>query len=306
MANRRLIHTTFGYAQVERRSPIRWHAPSSVPAMVLWKKRCGSASETGQVARSRLDAAGGNVGNLDDQWLVTPVTQAGPVQPSGGLSLPMLPGALPDLPVTGWRRLVPAALLTARANLDRRGLTVLTILGLVALLGIGVVVGIAVWRTDTADERPVAVPASSSRAAGEVVVAVTGRVHRPGLVRLPTGSRISDAVQAAGGVLEGTRLGTLNMARKLSDGELVVVGEAAAMPSPGGAVPTAGTTGTLVDLNAATAAQLDELPGVGPVLAQRIVDFRTSHGRFASVNDLRRVDGIGEARFVRLKSLVTA
>ena len=139
--------------------------------------------------------------------------------------------------------------------------------------------------------------------AGQVLVAVAGRVRRPGVVRLPAGSRVDDALRAAGGPLDPADVGLLNLARKLVDGEQVLVGvdpPPGAAPAPGGGpVP-----GALLDLNAATAGDLDALPGIGPVLAQRIVDWRTSHGPFASVDQLREVTGIGEAKFEDLRSKV--
>ena len=132
----------------------------------------------------------------------------------------------------------------------------------------------------------------------EVVVAVAGKVVRPGLVRLPAGSRVDDAVRAAGGVAAGADPGLLNLARKLVDGEQVLVG---VDPPPGGAPAAAGDGPVAadgpVDLNAATVADLDALPGIGPVLAQRIVDWRTEHGRFESVDQLREVTGIGESKY---------
>ena len=141
---------------------------------------------------------------------------------------------------------------------------------------------------------------------GEVVVAVAGKVRSPGLVRLPAGSRVDDAVRAAGGPVEGGELGLLNLARLLVDGEQVLVG----VDPPAGAevAPRAGgpaAAGGLIDLNAATAADLDALPGIGPVLAQRIVDWRTENGRFASVDQLREVTGIGEAKYRDLEDKVT-
>ena len=140
----------------------------------------------------------------------------------------------------------------------------------------------------------------------EVVVAVAGKVRRPGLVRLPTGSRGDDAVRAAGGPVPGADLGVLNLARRLVDGEQVLVGVG---PAPG-AAPAAGSGvaaggGALLDLNGAGAADLDALPGIGPVLAQRIVDWRTENGRFASVDQLREVTGIGEAKYEDLREKVT-
>jgi competence protein ComEA len=111
---------------------------------------------------------------------------------------------------------------------------------------------------------------------------------------------VADAVRAAGGILPGSDLGALNLARKVTDGELVMVGSAAA------AEPATGSpAGTLVNLNTATAADLDALPGVGPVLAQRIVDFRREHGSFASVDQLREVTGIGDAKLEQLRDRVT-
>ncbi|MEV0003192.1 helix-hairpin-helix domain-containing protein [Micromonospora sp. NPDC050980] len=153
-----------------------------------------------------------------------------------------------------------------------------------------------------------AAPAASS---GQVVVvAVAGKVRRPGLVRLPAGARLADAVAAAGGALPGVDVALLNPARKLTDGELILVGvtappgQAAPGPATGGGVPGGPAVGP-VNLNTATLAQLDTLPGVGPVLAQRILDHREQHGGFRSVSELRQVEGIGDARYEQLKELVT-
>ncbi|MDQ1722472.1 MAG: competence protein ComEA [Pseudonocardiales bacterium] len=159
-------------------------------------------------------------------------------------------------------------------------------------------------------------PSGSAAPAGGstlLVVDVAGKVRRPGVYRLPAGSRVDDAVRAAGGLLSGVDPVTVNLARKLVDGEQVLVGLAAASAGgpggsaapggPGATTPT-GTAGPL-DLNSATLAQLDGLPGVGPVLAQRILDWRTAHGRFDSVDQLRGVSGIGDSKYADLKSLVT-
>jgi len=168
--------------------------------------------------------------------------------------------------------------------------------------------GFAVWRS-----RPVAEPApalaaavgtsAAQVAAAELVVSVGGQVVRPGLVRLPAGARVADAVEAAGGAVPGTDLTGFNLARKLTDGEHVVVGPSA--PSGQAGDPATGSGGR-VDLNTATMAELDALPGVGPVTARRILDWRSAHGRFTSVDQLREVDGIGESRFAQLRDLVTA
>jgi len=134
---------------------------------------------------------------------------------------------------------------------------------------------------------------------GLVVVQVVGQVRRPGLVTVPLGSRVADAIAAAGGIARGGSSGGLNLARVLVDGEQVVVSPDA-VPSPVPATTGAGAT-AVVDLNAATLGDLDTLPGVGPVMAGRILDWRTAHGRFTSVDQLREVSGIGARTFERLK-----
>lgn len=142
---------------------------------------------------------------------------------------------------------------------------------------------------------------------GRVVVDVGGKVRRPGVLRLPAGSRVADALAAAGGPKEGTDLTGLNRARVLVDGEQVLVGVApsaapATATGTGGPAPPA-RTGP-ISLNAATAEELDTLPGVGPVLARHIVEYRGRGGGFRSVDELREVDGIGERRFADLRPLV--
>ena len=150
-------------------------------------------------------------------------------------------------------------------------------------------------------------PPTAARARrGRIVVDVSGKVRRPGVLRLPAGSRVADALRAAGGVKAGTDLTGLNRARVLMDGEQVVVGGPAPPGPPG--PPGSGQGGAQaagpVSLNTATVEQLDTLPGVGPVLAQHIVDYRTQHGGFRSVDELREVNGIGDRRFADLQTLV--
>jgi len=147
----------------------------------------------------------------------------------------------------------------------------------------------------------VAASTGPSAAPSTVVVAVNGRVQKPGLVRLPSGSRVADAIEAAGGVLPNTDLTALNLARKVVDGELIVVGA----PAPAAAAAGGQAAGGQVNLNTATLSELQTLPGIGAVLAQRILDYRTAHGQFQSVNELRQVDGIGDATFAKLKDKVT-
>ncbi|MGV9554672.1 helix-hairpin-helix domain-containing protein [Streptomyces sp. NPDC003522] len=152
-------------------------------------------------------------------------------------------------------------------------------------------------------------PAGAGTAGAQIVVDVTGKVRDPGIHRLPAGSRVVDALAAAGGVRPGTNTDGLNRARFLVDGEQVVVGGPPGTGGPAaGAGPGGGTAGAgpsaPVSLNTATVDQLDTLPGVGPVLAQHIVDYRTQHGGFRSVDELREVNGIGERRFSDLRNLV--
>jgi competence protein ComEA len=133
---------------------------------------------------------------------------------------------------------------------------------------------------------------------------VAGRVRRPGLVSLPAGSRVQDAIRVAGGVTSGADLDAVNLARKLTDGEQVRIpshGDPAPPPAAGAAGP--GPTGP-IDLNTATVEQLDTLPGVGEVTAGRIVAYRTAHP-FTTVDELLEVPGIGQRRFDQLKDLVT-
>jgi competence protein ComEA len=142
---------------------------------------------------------------------------------------------------------------------------------------------------------------SPTATASSLVVYVSGRVRRAGVVRLSVGSRVQDALRAAGGALPGSDLDSINLAQPLTDGEQVSVARAGrgSRVSAAGASGPAGASGApgggpVVDLNSADTTALDALPGVGPVLAQRIVDWRTEHGRFSSVDELDEVSGIGD------------
>ncbi|MET8881389.1 ComEA family DNA-binding protein [Streptomyces rubiginosohelvolus] len=164
---------------------------------------------------------------------------------------------------------------------------------------------------------PVSRPASGEppSGSGQIVVDVSGKVHRPGVRRLPAGSRVEDALEAAGGVRAGTDVTGLNRARVLVDGEQVAVGLPPGLPVAGatggggigsGAAGAQGGAGPSVplSLNTATAEQLETLPGVGPVLAQHMIDYRTENNGFRSVDELRQVNGIGDRRFADLQPLV--
>lgn len=165
------------------------------------------------------------------------------------------------------------------------------------------------WAAPGAGGVPVVGDASSTSSV--VVVHVAGRVRRPGIVTVPAGARVADAIEAAGGVRPGTRLRGLNLARVLVDGEQIRVGLPPApdpvggpVPAPGPGAPGAAVAG-LVNLNTATLAELETLPGIGPVTAQAILDWRTEHGRFSRVDELVEVSGIGEKTLADLAPLVT-
>lgn len=162
--------------------------------------------------------------------------------------------------------------------------------------------GVAVPKLSAA---PQLTPASALPASSGLVVDVAGKVRRPGLVKLESGARVADAIAQAGGVLPGTSTTGLSLARRLVDGEQLLVG--LPQPAPAGPVPSTSAGATLagpVDLNTATVSELDALPGIGPVLAQRVVDWRTEHGGFTSVDQLREVSGLGGKKFDTLAPLV--
>lgn len=218
-----------------------------------------------------------------------------------------------------------------RADPGRAGVIALAVVGVIAVL----VTVFTLVRDKTppvasAKLPPVEMVSSASPtpgpappdADGPVVVSVVGLVHKPGLVTLAPGARIADALTAAGGATDGADLIGLNMARRVTDGEQIIVGivsapgQPAAMGSsvssepaaaPTDAPSTSGKTsapGGLVDLNAATVEELDTLPGIGPVTAAAIIAWRDANGRFTSIDQLGDVDGIGPARLEKLRDLV--
>jgi competence protein ComEA len=184
--------------------------------------------------------------------------------------------------------------------LDRRRAV---LAGVIALLVL-VVAGKFLLRPAPAAVAPplrVATPAGHT-SARTLFVDVVGAVRRPGLYRLKDGSRVADAVIRAGGPTPKAQIELLNLAARIADGEQIVVprrGVGGALAAPGGGVATGP-----VHLNSATLEQLDALPGVGPVTAQKILDYRQQHGAFGSVDELDAIAGIGPARLETLRGLV--
>lgn len=269
-------------------------------------------------------------------------------------ALPAHPGRIARLCLAARERL--PLWVQMRCAIDPRALAALVVVFLVAVV-------LAVHHFWAARPQPVRAPAATqatpapapapaprpqvtapagvpSAATGRLlVVDVVGKVHRPGIHRLPPGARVADALREAGGVLDGADLRGLNRARLLVDGEQIAVDAPGAGPgavsqgaglggapgagsgssasgagaasgaSAGSAGASVGTGGTgagaaPVSLNSATVEQLDSLPGVGPVLARHIIEYRTAHGGFTSVEQLRDVNGIGDRRFADLRPLV--
>ena len=216
-------------------------------------------------------------------------------------------------------------LTAARWDTGRRGTAALAAIGVLA----ATVALVVVWRdrpvpepvpplpgvevVDTAEPSATKETDTAQPDSAELVVSVVGAVTRPGLVRLPAGSRVADALDAAGGAVDGADLIGLNLARRVADGDQIVVGIAPPQPvpqasgivgaqAPGDTPPEAGGP---VDLNTADETALDALPGVGPVTAAAIVSWRDTNGPFTDVEQLGEVDGIGPARLARLRELVT-
>ncbi len=186
-------------------------------------------------------------------------------------------------------------------TLDRRRIVAASI-ALLLVLALG---GRLLLRPGRASVPPpvrVAAPAHAAPAS-RLFVHVVGAVRRPGLYRLPEGSRVADAVTRAGGATRKAQLELVNLAARIADGEQVVVPRRGAAAAVGGAGGAAATTGP-VHLNTATLEQLDTLPGVGPVTAQKILDYRQKHGAFGSVDELDAIPGIGPARLEQVRDLV--
>jgi competence protein ComEA len=186
--------------------------------------------------------------------------------------------------------------------LDRRRVVVLAVV-LLFVLAVG---GRLLLRPARSSSVPppvrVATPATST-ASFELFVNVVGAVRRPGVYRLRDGSRVANAVARAGGVTRNAQLELVNLAARVADGEQIVVPRRGTAGVPGQAGGGAVASGP-VHLNSATLEELDALPGVGPVTAQKILDYRLAHGAFRSVDELDAIAGIGPARLGTLRDLV--
>jgi competence protein ComEA len=176
---------------------------------------------------------------------------------------------------------------------------------------LALVLVVVAWRHATAGSpaplrvAPVA-PARASPAvtARLLVVDVVGAVRRPGLVRLREGARVADAIAHAGGLERGAERAGVNFAAPVSDGQQVLVPQRGAVVAGGGGAGAASASAGPVSLSSATAEQLDALPGVGPVTAEKIVAYRQQHGAFRSVDELDAISGIGPSRIAELRGLV--
>jgi competence protein ComEA len=192
----------------------------------------------------------------------------------------------------------PASDASGRLRLGVGAVIVLALLVLAVTVVVGVLRSAAV-----PPPAPVMTPTAAAEVA-EVYVHVSGAVAAPGLYVLGAGSRVADAISAAGGFGESADTAAVNLARPLSDGEQLVVLEVGQAPLAG-ASGGENAGGGPINLNTAGVEQLDELPRVGPAIAQRIVDWREQNGRFSSVDDLLGVPGIGEKMLAGLRDLVT-
>lgn len=189
-----------------------------------------------------------------------------------------------------------------RARL-KLGVGAAVVLGLVVLSG---AVGLGILRGQASPSQVIDTSdaGSATVAPAEVYVHVLGRVSHPGLYVLEQGTRVADALAAAGGTLDDADLQAVNLARLLADGEQIVVPQLGAAPAPGSSTGAGPGADGVIDLNSADQAALETLPRIGPALAERIVQWRDDNGRFASVDDLLAVPGIGEKLLEGLRDKV--
>ena len=192
-------------------------------------------------------------------------------------------------------------------EISRRQAIVVCVLALVVLVAAGKLLGARQPAVQPRAARVKLVAAAGSSSSRRLVD-VSGAVHRPGVYKLPAGSRVNDALIEAGGATGKADLTLVNRAATLTDGQQVLVPEkvsaASAAAAPSGSAATLAAKAAPIHLNSATAEQLDELPGVGPATAARIIDYRTANGPFKTVDELDSVSGIGPAKLAELRDLV--
>src|SRR2546421_6637731 len=204
---------------------------------------------------------------------------------------------------------VARARITNHLRFHPREAAALAVLGLLLLIGAGLAYLRA--RPAAALAPPSgAVSASASPSAGTapantIVVDVVGAVRKPGVYDFAQGARVIDAVRATGGFMPGAEPQAINLARPLVDGEQVVVPKKGEAPAPAAGGASAQQPGGKVNINSATESDFENLPGIGPVLAQKIVDYRTQQGPFRSIQDLMKVTGIGQKKFDSLQAYVS-
>ena len=148
----------------------------------------------------------------------------------------------------------------------------------------------------------IAEPVPQQSIASQLIINVAGKVQNPGVYQLPQGSRVVDALNAAGNQLKGVDISDINLARVLVDGEQILIGQAKQYGSK--AKPKKITADNPLDINRATLAQLDTLPGIGPVTGQRIIDYRAKVGRINSLDELKKISGLGGSKFEEIRVLL--
>ena len=176
---------------------------------------------------------------------------------------------------------------------------------LAGFIVIGVLIGVGVLLLVTRPPRGAPITLLPAPSPAAIAVYVNGRVNHAGLYSLPSGSRVNDAIQAAGGFSEGANSAALNLAKILVDGEQIDVPELITGTLAGGSMRPLDPTFILVDINTATLEQLDTLPDIGPKTAQEIIDYRDANGPFAGIEDIMNVPRIGQATFDKIKDLIT-
>ena len=184
------------------------------------------------------------------------------------------------------------------ANEQKRGLAV------IFALSIGIA-GLYFLNSRPHSQMPVmsdVPPIISQTEPAKLIINVAGKVANPGVYQLPSGSRVIDAIEAAGNQLKGVDISDINLARVLVDGEQILVG--ANKHSSGKVVAKKVSPDNPLDINRATLAQLDTLPGIGPVTAQRIIDYRIKVGRINSLDELKKISGLGGLKFEEIKPLL--